>query len=94
MQDYLTLAILGWIMTPVNFLGCYLNNKLDRRGFVIWGFTNIGWVIINLTFGVRSIPVDMAVALVFLAGALEKGVYFYLAVKGYHDWDKRGVHND
>jgi len=87
-------ALIGFILNPINILACVWNKNMNKNGFVIWAVTNLFWVTIDISFGIWSYGIDPSFV-IFYAMALEKGIYFYLAVSGYFEWRKRenGIKN-
>jgi len=67
-----------WILTCLSIVGVVLNIRKDRRGFVIWMFTNISWAVIDFRHGLYAQTV------LFI-------VYFFLALWGWITWMKQDV---
>lgn len=48
------LFIFTWVVSVLSICGAYLNAKGKWQGFVIWIFTNISWITINIYYGVYA----------------------------------------
>jgi len=64
-----------WILTCLSIAGVVLNVRRDRRGFVFWMISNVGWMVIDFMHGLY-------------AQAFLFGVYFVLAFWGWVSWKK------
>ena len=62
-----------WIVTGLSIAGTVLNVRRVRFCFVLWGLTNVFWVVRNLRIG------EIQQALLFL-------VYLVFAVWGWFSW--------
>ncbi len=64
-----------WFLTALSIIGVILNIRRDRRGFLFWIVTNLGWAAVDLMHGLY------AQAALFI-------VYFFLALWGWIRWKK------
>lgn len=62
-----------WLLTGLSLVGVILNIKKKRSCFVVWGFTNAAWAMIDLYVGLY-------------AQAALFAIYFLLAIWGFMVW--------
>lgn len=64
-----------WILTALSLIGVILNIKKKKSCFIVWGFTNATWAVIDFR---ADLP----------AQGVLFSVYFCLAVWGLVEWRK------
>ncbi len=64
-----------WVLTFLSILGVVLNIRYDRRGFLFWMVSNLGWAVIDFQHGLY------AQSFLFV-------VYFVLSLWGWLAWEK------
>ena len=64
-----------WVLTGLSLVGVVLNIKKQKACFIIWGFTNAVWAVIDFKAGLPAQGVLFS-------------VYFCLAVWGFIAWLK------
>lgn len=65
-----------WILTAVSVAGVVLNARRARSCFVVWMFTNAGWVVYNVRLRAWELVALFA-------------VYLALAVYGWFKWGEK-----
>jgi hypothetical protein len=43
-----------WLLTVLSILGVVLNIRYDRRGFVFWMVSNLGWAVTDFYHGLYA----------------------------------------
>lgn len=66
-----------WALTLLSLIGVILNIKKQKSCFLIWGFTNAAWAVIDFSAGLPAQGVLFA-------------LYFVLAVWGLIEWRRNG----
>lgn len=64
---------MSWTLTILSLIGVILNIKKQKACFIIWAFTNFGWMVIDFKQGIP------AQGMLFL-------IYTALAIWGFTQW--------
>lgn len=48
------MSILAWAFTVLSLIGVVLNIKRQRSCFYFWAVANVGWIVVNLYYGIYA----------------------------------------
>jgi nicotinamide riboside transporter PnuC len=81
LDNSLEIRIVSWFLTALSITGAALNVKKLRISFVYYTVANIGWICVNLYYGIYS----QAVLFVVFTG---------LSIWGWLEWGRIGKSGD
>lgn len=56
-------SIFTWSLTAITIFGTYLNSRMNKYGFLVWGLCNLLWLGVDFT---RGIYAQAALYIVFI----------------------------
>jgi nicotinamide riboside transporter PnuC len=50
--------LINWVIAAISIIGAILNIKKNKWGFILWIIGNIGWIVIDIIYGLyEQIPI-------------------------------------
>jgi len=69
----------GWILSLLGIFGAFLNIMGRRSCFIVWFFSNIGWLILGFLTSEMRVQIPLW------------GIFILLNIWGYFKWGRKGI---